>query len=276
MGLVLTPKELLPGFQFAADYFHIKITDAIQQANVRRVLDGCQISNITEFCNLLTLDGTTYTFGGKTYKGVSKLRALAFNGSAYNYRGIDFTGSYKLDMNDAGSLNFRLVATKMMEQSFQPTPGQPFVNVVGQVGTANNFLTDFQSTAEWIGNLSATYALGNFTTTAQMRYVSSGKMDYLGVTPSDANYATAPSNFVRMDVNSVPSYEVFALNAAYTFKDLGFAKSLQLWAGIDNLFDKDPPVATGTGFGGSANGGTNAVFYDTIGRSYKIGLRATF
>ena len=276
VGLVLTPKELLPGFQFAADYFHIKITDAIQQANVRRVLDGCQISNITEFCNLLTLDGTTYTFGGKTYKGVSKLRALAFNGSAYNYRGIDFTGSYKLDLNDAGSLNFRLVATKMMEQSFQPTPGQPFVNVVGQVGTANNFLTDFQSTAEWIGNLSATYALGNFTTTAQMRYVSSGKMDYLGVTPSDANYATAPSNFVRMDVNSVPSYEVFALNAAYTFKDLGFAKSLQLWAGIDNLFDKDPPVATGTGFGGSANGGTNAVFYDTIGRSYKIGLRATF
>jgi hypothetical protein len=35
-------------------------------------------------------------------------------------------------------------------------------------------------------------------------------------------------------------------------------------------------VATGTGFGGAANGGTNAVFYDTIGRAYKLGLSLTF
>ncbi|MEY4762929.1 MAG: hypothetical protein RLZZ200_2785 [Pseudomonadota bacterium] len=273
VGLVFTPTAA-PGFQFAADYFRIKVTDAIQQANVRRVLDGCQISNIAEFCNLLTLDGTTYTFGGRTYQGVQRLRALAFNGSAYEYRGIDFTGSYKWDLADKGALNFRLVATRMLEQSFQPTPGQPFRDVVGQTGTSNSFLSDNQPSAKWVGNLSATYVNGPFTATAQMRYVSSGIHNYLGAVPGDADYNNPL--FTKMDTNSVPSYQVYGLNAAYTFEGVGPAKTLQLWGGIDNLFDKDPPIATGTGFGGAANGGTNAVFFDTIGRYYKVGIRASF
>ena len=45
---------------------------------------------------------------------------------------------------------------------------------------------------------------------------------------------------------------------------------------VDNVFDKDPPIATGTGFGGSVNGGTNAVFYDTMGRYFKVGVSASF
>ena len=107
-----------------------------------------------------------------------------------------------------------------------------------------------------------------------MRYVSSGEMDYRGAAPGDANYGQ--TGITTLSTNSVPSYQVYALNASYTFNDLGFAKSLQLWGGIDNLFDKDPPVATGSGFGGSVNGGTNAVFFDTIGRAYKVGVRMTF
>jgi iron complex outermembrane recepter protein len=56
LGFVLTPQEWLPGFQFAADYFRISIDSAIQQASTRRVLDGCQISGIAEFCALLEPD----------------------------------------------------------------------------------------------------------------------------------------------------------------------------------------------------------------------------
>jgi hypothetical protein len=46
-------------------------------------------------------------------------------------------------------------------------------------------------------------------------------------------------------------------------------QTLQVYCVVNNLFDKTPPIAVGGGaFGASnANGGTNAIFFDTLGRS---------
>jgi outer membrane receptor protein involved in Fe transport len=276
VGLVFTPSNWLPGFQFAADYFRIEISDSITQASVFRVLQGCQIAKLPEFCSLLVPEVPG------DYSNIRDLRALAYNGSGYEYSGIDFTGSYRLDLADASSLNLRLIATRMLKQT-SPNGFQPgaTVDVLGQTGTSNNFLSDNQPSAKWIGNLSATWLKGGFSATAQMRYVSSGVADYRGSAPGDAFYGqllpgSTTERYVQLSTNSVPSYSVFALNASYTFTDLGVAKSLQLWGGIDNLFDKDPPIGTGDGFGGAVNGGTNPVFFDTMGRYFKVGLRTTF
>ena len=46
--------------------------------------------------------------------------------------------------------------------------------------------------------------------------------------------------------------------------------ALQLWGTINNLTDEDPPL-----FGG-ATGGTNAIFYSTAGREYRMGVRVNF
>ncbi len=73
----------------------------------------------------------------------------------------------------------------MIDQKFQSVPGGPFINVVGQTGTGNSFLSDNQPTAEWQGTLSATYNQGPVSVTGQMRYVSDGIMDYLGALPGE-------------------------------------------------------------------------------------------
>jgi iron complex outermembrane receptor protein len=274
-GIVFTPVNRLESFQFAADYFDIDITGAIQQANIRRVLDGCQISNLPEFCALIVPDVPgTYAYNPVTNSGVESIRALAFNGSGYKFSGIDFTGNYTLDLKRGGSLNFRMLATRMLQQEFQPTPGQPFVDIVGQTGTSNSFLSDNQPTADWLSTLWTTYNRGPINVTGQVRYVSSGIMNYYGITPEDPGYETAAPPLVTMSTNSVPSYTLFTLSGSYTFETRG--PDLQLYASIYNLFDKDPPVAAGSGFGGNANGGTNAVFFDTLGRAYRVGLRLSF
>jgi outer membrane receptor protein involved in Fe transport len=108
-----------------------------------------------------------------------------------------------------------------------------------------------------------------------VRYVSSGVMNYYGVTPGDPGYATAAAPYVTMSTNSVPSYDIFTLAGSYDFSLKGNSK-LQLFATVDNLFDKDPPIAAGSGFGGNGNGGTNPVFFDALGRAYRVGVRATF
>lgn len=275
VGVVFTPVNRLSGFQFAADYFTIDIVDAIQQANVRRVLDGCQISGIQEFCDLLVPDVPgDYQYDPATNTGIDGLRALSFNGSGYSYKGVDLSGNYLVELGGSNSLTFRLIATKMLEQKFQPTPGQPFVDVVSQTGTSNSFLSDYQPTADWVANLSANYARGPLNITGQLRYVSSGIMNYYGITPDDAGYATAAPPLVTMSTNDVPGYSVFTLSGSYDFQTKG--PDVSLFGTIDNLFDKDPPIAAGSGFGGNANGGTNPVFFDAVGRAFRMGFRMSF
>jgi len=273
-GIVFTPTDALPGFQFAADYFKIKISDAIQQASTQRVLDGCRVSGIQSFCDLITPDiPGVYTYNQATGTGVQTVRALSFNGSGYKYQGIDFTSSYLWQLQSGSNLNFRMLATKMIKQEFQNVPGGPFINVVGQTGTGNSFLSDNQPTADWQATLSTTYNQGPFSVTGNARYVSSGVMDYLGTTS-----ATTDPTLHTLSDNHVPSYAVFGLTSSYTFENVGPLKTMQVWAAVDNVFDKEPPVAVGGGaFGASnANGGTNAIFFDTLGRTFKLGLRTSF
>jgi iron complex outermembrane receptor protein len=282
VGFVFTPREVIPGLEFAADYFQIKIKDAIQQANVTRVQQGCQISGLAEYCDFITPDPQAaaspggvgnYNYnivGGQGY-GIETIRALAFNGSAYNYKGLDLSSAYRLDFGPAGALNFRLLATRMFSQKFSPVPGQAPVNIVGQVGTANSFLNDNNPAAKWNANLTAAYNVGAFTGALTAHYVGKGVKNYLGVDPTDGDfYITAPSNYVRYDDNSVGSYTVFGLNANYRFQNVAGAKTVDLWGNVSNLFDRDPPLM------GGGSGGTQPIFYDTIGRAYKVGVRLSF
>jgi iron complex outermembrane receptor protein len=43
---------------------------------------------------------------------------------------------------------------------------------------------------------------------------------------------------------------------------------------VNNVFDRDPPIAPGSG--ANANGGTNAIYFDTLGRVFQIGVRTNF
>jgi outer membrane receptor protein involved in Fe transport len=68
---------------------------------------------------------------------------------------------------------------------------------------------------------------------------------------------------------------VYSLSGNYNFA-LSGGNQMQLWGAINNLTDEDPP-ATGGGVGfASGIGGTNPIFYDTAGLSYRVGLRMNF
>ncbi len=278
IGLVFTPKEQLEGFQFAADYFRIDITEAIEQAQIQAVMAGCRSGAIPEDCSLIVFgpplinSNTGQSVG--PLSNIVNIRALAFNGAGYVFKGVDFTGTYLWHVSDATSVDFRLLATRMIDQRFQSSPGNPVINVVGQTGTGNSFLSDNQPTSKWIANLSATYNHGPISVTGQGRYVSSGVMDYLGAVPP----ATPPAGGRTLSTNDVPSYQVFSLSGSYMFSDWGPLKSFQVFGVVDNVLDKTPPTATGGGaFGPSnGNGGTNPVFFDTQGRTFRLGVRTTF
>ena len=56
--------------------------------------------------------------------------------------------------------------------------------------------------------------------------------------------------------------------------DLEFGGTqLQLFGVVQNLFDRDPPVSVVTSGNAFTSIGTNASFFDTLGRQFRLGLR---
>lgn len=304
IGIVLTPRNLIPGFQFSADWWHIKITNAIEQANITLVEDGCR-AGITQYCNQIDWNGPTAasiaTFQSAGLAGsmasnavVSQVNPTSYNGAFYEMRGVDFSMNYLIDLGQFGTVDTRMLTTWTDQQVFQsacvPVANYcPTYNVLGQTGTGNNFLNDVTPAARWRGSLMVTWAVGPWSFTPNMSFVSQGVRDYLGVTPAQgAVYTevvngTAPPAIAALGLhpmadNHVPSYFLFGLNGTYQFQDFGPFKGLQLFAQINNLLNKTPPFAVGGGaFGpGNATGGTNPIFFDTLGLSYRVGFRTRF
>ena len=105
--------------------------------------------------------------------------------------------------------------------------------------------------------------------------MSDGTYNYLGIECPVGSVAanwTAPAGGSTYSQNDVPSYNITNLSGLYSFENLFGTKTFQVFGAIANVFDKDPPLALGA----NNNGGTNAVFFDTAGRSYRLGLRMAF
>ena len=67
---------------------------------------------------------------------------------------------------------------------------------------------------------------------------------------------------------------MFGLAGSYKFEDVGPMKDVQLFAVVDNVLDRDPPTAAGNNANG--NGGTNPIYFDTLGRAFRLGVRTSF
>jgi len=279
-GIVITPQNVLSGLQFSADYFHIKIHDAIEQASTTLVKNGCR-AGVQAYCDMLVFNANT---GGVAAfqagaDNIQTITATSFNGASYEVKGIDFSLNYLVDLPFGATLNTRLLTTFMNTQTFQAYAGGPTYNILGQTGSGNSFLNDYTADAKWRGSLATTYTQGPWSATPSMSFVSRGIMDYLGVTPNDPNYANAAAlGLHQLPYNSIGSYFLFNLNVAYRITTIPSIGDLQLYTQVNNLLNRRPPLAVGVSAFGTvnSNGGTNPIFYDTMGLAFRVGFRMNF
>lgn len=67
----------------------------------------------------------------------------------------------------------------------------------------------------------------------------------------------------------MPSYWIANLNGSYDVQWFGL-QNLQFFGSVNNVFDKDPVYSAGQ------VGGVNAVYFDALGRTYRVGTRMAF
>lgn len=264
-GVVLTPADW--NVRFAVDYFSIEIEDAITPANSGLVLDGC-FDGILAYCQQIT--GTPFDANDLTqgYSQIDKITPTAANFRAYEANGFDVSADW-IGEFDFGTISSRLIGSRMLQQLIQPTATDPSLirNIAGTTGQTNGFLSDWSAAPGWSVQWINTYINGPLTLTASASFIKEGQMYADRIGPEDSGYS--PSNPNSIESNRIPNYVNWALNAGYSFTVADV--DMQVFGNINNLFDKAPPM-TGTGTGGSAN----PTFYDTIGRNFRVGLRANF
>lgn len=276
IGGVLSPAGRLDGFQFAVDYYNIELENRITPASTIRTLNGCAQNNDPAFCALIfDVNGTPLTDPAAIRTDLSRYVAQAFNGVGYRTNGVDFTASYFTSLGDDRSLSIRILASRILDQFFND--GVNAYDYSGETG-GGGFLADFQSAPDWQGNATATYMQGPLTVTGQVRWVGASKINWEWIDPSDPGY-DENLTLTTFD-NSLSDYFLFGLNASWAFEDLGFnGNGVELWASVNNVFNTDPPVFGGAGLFASFTGsaaGTNPIFYDVLGRSFRFGVRADF
>jgi iron complex outermembrane receptor protein len=259
-GIVLSPGGFAEGLRFSADWFQIEINDAITSTNGQQLVD---------FCNLLGAFCDRISFDGADRRDITFIKATQVNLSTFTSRGVDFELDYRLN----SFLSLRMLASWNYDLLIASAPGAPVRNFAGQTGP-NPAFGDFNSSPKWLLNSMLTYTRGGFSTLVNLRYVDSGKLNILRIGPDDPGYS--PDLLNSINDNTVASAYYVTLAMSYRVPWGGRDSGVEVFGVINNLFDKDPPIAPGGGGGGGSNYPTNPVFFDTLGAQFRFGLRALF
>jgi outer membrane receptor protein involved in Fe transport len=100
----------------------------------------------------------------------------------------------------------------------------------------------------------------------ETRYIQAGLFDATLIGPEQSGYNVNLPNSVN--TNHVAGAVYVNLGARYSLP-VPKVDSFEIYAGVQNLMNRDPPVAP------SNQGSTNNILFDTLGRTYRIGVRAS-
>jgi len=237
-GIVYRP-NWLPGFSASVDVYDIKIDDAIFTPDAQVVLNQCQ-AGVQQLCGAITRGANNL---------VTEIQVLPQNVLSERARGLDIDASYRTGLGD-GQLSIRALASHVFKRE---------VDSFGTILRYDGVTGDALGLPKWRAQATATYDLGGFSTTLTSRHVSGGVL----------NRAWGPGD---IDDNSTAGRTYFDLSASYTFERT-WGTEMQIFGIIQNLFDKDPAVAVATSGNAFSSIGTNASFFDTVGRQFRIGVR---
>jgi outer membrane receptor protein involved in Fe transport len=121
---------------------------------------------------------------------------------------------------------------------------------------------------DWTIDATANLTLGEmFAFTTHLRWINKGFYNAAFVGAEQPGYNILLPN--SSSTNAMPSRTYVDILATVK-APISQENRLQLFFGVDNLFDVDPPAFPG------ANGSGNNLLFNPVGRMYKAGIRAAF
>ncbi|MBC2662850.1 TonB-dependent receptor [Novosphingobium flavum] len=261
LGVVIQPAAV-SGLSLSVDWFDIKVKGAIQGFGADAILAACTNDLNTTACSLIKRNPA----GSLWLTSDGYVTDLRTNVGGVTTRGWEFNGNYRRDVG-FGTLSLNVVGT--LTNTYTVDNGLTAAyNCAGYFGpTCGGPLPKWRHRAR----LGLTTP-GGFGVNLQWRHL--GKVDVEYKNPS----ATLKGNFYNYS-SRISAQNYFDLSASKQFAD-----RFTLRIGVNNLFDREPPLVTSGsgGFGASGcastvcNGNTYPGTYDALGRYIFTGVTMDF
>ncbi|HWK52791.1 MAG TPA: TonB-dependent receptor, partial [Hyphomicrobiales bacterium] len=278
-GIVYQP-NWLDGFSASLDWYSIDINDAIAQLTAQQIVDNCRGGDLTLCQYVITPNGPITNPTGNDFRQIDRVDSLFINLANQRIEGLDVELRYRTDIDLLGGgaerLSWRFLASYLGENSTQ-NPGAVRDERVGQLGTGFALPENKVTT-------SLTYMNGPYTAFLQARWIDGGILDrtYMesnvaipaSQRPADSflSLCNNGATICTIDDNSIPS--IVYWDARFG-ANLGREENLEIFLNINNLLDKEPPIAPGT-IGRTGVGTGVGGLYDILGRNYTLGFNYEF
>jgi outer membrane receptor protein involved in Fe transport len=272
LGLVFTP-TFIDGFTMTVDYFNIKVSGFIGVLPQPLLLEACAVSGNPQICSFIhRAPGSEIIFGNAGF-----VDSRNTNTGSLQNKGIDFEANYSTDLSDWGlgdnggfAANF--VGTWTQDYEFLSIP----TNITRPLGLPDT-------------NYNCAGRFGNVCATPTPRWRHKLRVTWSSPWDVDLSLAWRYTSRVKADINTnvasltslcggpcgdgpdarISAYNYFDLAGTWTVRD-----GVELRAGVNNIFDKDPPILDNSYIATPGNFGNANTFpgvYDSLGRFIFVG-----
>jgi outer membrane receptor protein involved in Fe transport len=262
-GVVITPVDSL---YMSLDFFDITLDGAIAQigGGAQNTLNLCYLTLQdvnSAFCQAVQRNPDTGAITTPFALNVGQTNIGALETS-----GLDFNTTYGWDAGFGmeGTSRFQLSTLWTWTKKFTLTP-------VAELPQKNRCVGAYGSTCgepipEWKGVTRLTWTTGPLGVSLRHRYVASVTTDRW-VLPESAGLNPNPAALLTYTNPRFPAYHYLDLSGTFAIGD-----KVDLYAGVNNITDQDPPIVAG--FGGYGN--TFPSTYDYAGMTFFLGVNAKF
>ena len=277
-GIGWTP-SFVPGFRAQLDYFNIKIEGVIQGLGGGNVLDQCLKNDL--LCGNIHRDqfGSLWIINSDTTNGGYIIDPKVNNGSLQT-KGVDVDVSYAFDIGAVGKIRTALVGTYIQSYEVEPIANDPSsaYECVGYYGaTCSSFNTGAGvPIPRWRHTLRTTWSApwNGLDVTVSWRFFGGVKTEQFSGNPNIGAIGGTEANGAISNTDAfIKSQSYMDLTAAVKLAD-----KLTLRLGVNNVFDRDPPLIGSSTIPGppAGNGNTFPQVYDSLGRFFFGQLTAQF
>jgi outer membrane receptor protein involved in Fe transport len=268
LGAVFEP-SFLPGFSLTVDYYDIKVKQAIALLGAQTIVSLCygNTSGINnQFCATVNRDPATGFFLNPA------VISGGVNFASLTAKGIDVDVAYRRTFDNGQKLAVRFIGTRVLNRDNFTDPSLP--------NDPNRQLSELGD-PEYTASLNIDYDFGDWDVRWSSRYIGrqtigsyEAQNSFKGLCPASGSTTLGTctpgvlTTLPPLDADAFP--RIWYPDVFYHDIRLGFdvAKDFRFYAGISNIFDRQPPF----GLRGTAGGDP----FDSFGRNFFAGFEANF